>query len=79
VSISKPRSRAEEPDRDLVALGFTFENGVLRSPARCGVKMTPIQNRYLIKIELPTGGSSLVFDIEKRRLKIAFNKTRRWP
>jgi len=68
-----------EPDRDLLNLGFTFVDGVLRPPGSCGVKMTPIQNRYLIKIELPTGGSSLLFDIEKRRLKIAFNKTRRWP
>ena len=68
-----------EPDRDLLNLGFTFVDGVLRPPGPCGVKLMPVQNRYQIKIELPTGGSSLLFDVEKRRVKIGFNKTRRWP
>jgi hypothetical protein len=68
-----------EPDRDLLALGFIFENGMLRSPAPCGVKITPVQNRYLIKIEMPRGNSSLVLDVEKHRLKITVNKARRWP
>jgi hypothetical protein len=79
MTISKPPVRAEVPDHDLVALGFMYENGVLRSPAPCGVKITPIQNHYLIKIELPRSNTSLVLDIEKRRLKIAVNKVRRWP
>jgi hypothetical protein len=68
-----------DADRDLLSLAFTYEDGVLRSPGACRVKLTSVQKRYLVKIELPTGGSSLLFDIEKRRLKIAFNKTRRWP
>jgi hypothetical protein len=65
-------------DRDLLSLGFTFENGMLRSPAPCGVKITPVQNRYLIKIEMPRGNSSLIFDVRKDELKIGFNKTRSW-
>jgi hypothetical protein len=74
MTTSRPPARAEEPDRDLIALGFRFEHGVLYPPAPCGVKVTPIRNRYLIKIALPTGGSALVFDIPKHQLKIAFNK-----
>jgi hypothetical protein len=63
-----------EPDHDLLSLGFTFENGVLHPPGPCGIKLTPVRGRYLVKIALPTGGSTLVFDIPKDQLKIAFNK-----
>jgi hypothetical protein len=68
-----------DSDRDLFSLGFTFADGVLRPPGPCSVKLTPIRGRYLIKVALPTGGNTLVFDIPKHQLKIAFNKTRRWP
>jgi hypothetical protein len=78
VTISKPRAGAEVPDHDLVALGFTYENGVLRAPGPCSVKLMPVQNRYQIKIELPRGNSSLIFDVRKDELKIGFNKTRSW-
>jgi hypothetical protein len=63
-----------EPDRDLVALGFIWRDGVLHPPGPCGIKLTPIRGRYLVKIALPTGGSTLVFDIAKSQLRIAFNK-----
>jgi hypothetical protein len=63
-----------EPDRDLLALGFTFKDGVLHPPELCRIKLTPIRGRYLVKITLPTDHSALVFDIPKHQLKIAYNK-----
>jgi hypothetical protein len=66
-----------EPDRDLLSLGFTFKDGVLRPPGPCQVKLTVIRNRYLVKIALPSNSGPLVFDIPKHQLKIAFHKRAR--
>jgi hypothetical protein len=63
-----------EPDRDLLALGFTFKDGVLHPPGACRVKLTPIRGRYLVKIAMPTISGALVFDIPKHQLKIAYKK-----
>jgi hypothetical protein len=63
-----------EPDRDLLALGLDWRDGMLHPPAPCRVQLAPIAGRYLIKILLPNGGSTLMFDIPKHRLKIAFSK-----
>jgi hypothetical protein len=63
-------------DRDLLALGFTFKDGVLHPPGPCRVKLTPIRGRYLVKIALPTNNSALTFDVPKHALKIAYRKAK---
>ena len=63
-----------EPDRDLLALGLTFKDGVLHPPGHCRVKLVPVRNRYLIKIVLPNGNNALALDIPKHQLRITYNK-----
>jgi hypothetical protein len=49
-----------EPDRDLLSLGFTFENGVLHAPTTCRVQLIPVDRYYEIRFSLDDGSMTVV-------------------